>query len=45
MNKFIKFMKEYTFKDFLLDLQFFGGAFLFVFISWLSYCILYYIVK
>lgn len=45
MKKIIEFFKEYTFKDFLTDLKFFGGIILFLFGSWFSYCVLYYIFK
>lgn len=45
MVKIINFLKKYTLQDFIVDIKFFSSIFLFIFISWFSYCMLYFILK
>lgn len=41
----IKFMKEYTIKDFMIDIKYFGSIILFMSIAYIFYIVLYYIIK
>lgn len=45
MKKIINFIKEYTLKDMITDIKYFGGITMFISIAYVGYIILYNILK